>query len=48
LPQIRGSDGSNVGEILYLFGSGGSGSYQWETSDPEIAQVKQQAFLRSN
>ena len=27
LPQIRGLDGSNIGEILYLFGSGGSGSY---------------------
>jgi hypothetical protein len=32
-------DGSNVGEILFLYGSGGTGSYSWEIADPEIAKV---------
>lgn len=37
-----------MGEIWHLQAFGGSGAYRWESEDPEIAAVKEQAYLKSN
>lgn len=47
LPQVL-HQGINVGEIWHLQAFGGSGAYRWESEDPEIAAVKEQAYLKSN